>query len=710
MSIYQTIRKGMMVVCVTLLLTVLGACQDNGVTNKPLSTATKNPGTTSSQPFRWRPDDRRNQDLVMMTISGGGVKSATFSGEVMFYLEAVGLLPKVNLISSVSGGSFAAARYALSEGSSVGGPLSGRAVRSQRLTCAVPLSVPRPKWVYAETMDVLGQGFGPLVLQAAPSLVVGLVVPGVSPTIGNKQFGDYVNDTYLRPVAGSSESTEYRFCDLNPDRPDIALNATIVSDFRMSAEGHAGKGYLRRRNGDEAYHFAFTDYFFRGLNSDLAEFSVGKAVAASGAFPLLIDYVPLHNFAVCHDSDTTPDPRCGDKRAKLQARVALMDGGANDNLGLTEIYAILGEHLLGQPRSDRSGQRPLGVRPGGPAGNGPDPYRCPFDGVQCMRPGDRALILVVSSAITETTGVRDASDQPPWLLANLSRATAAVDVYSGTASNLRKRLYQQSLEILPYRLPRTWKGLNPVASVEIGLTTLNRYPEGGPIGAAFVDAGLLGSVPPDTPSTGKREELMGEMDENLKDARLARNAQYAAYEALRHKQRRTELALGDMRPQCLFERSKLTDSGLFALMRVADEHRPCLRHAARWAAALRAEELCQRDKPALNDGGAVRCKDRSLEKLDSRWISVFRGYGEVCRFDQSEHDNNLFVADQLRRDTTFRRELEREFESSTAGAAAIATWMKNLESPTDPAALAATLREVCHYPDSKEDRIASASR
>ena len=54
------------------------------------------------------------RDFVAIGISGGGTKAAIFGAESMFFLDAIGLLKHTALISSVSGGSFAASYYALS--------------------------------------------------------------------------------------------------------------------------------------------------------------------------------------------------------------------------------------------------------------------------------------------------------------------------------------------------------------------------------------------------------------------------------------------------------------------------------------------------------------------------------------------------------------------------------------------------------------------
>src|SRR5204863_4300210 len=49
--------------------------------------------------------------FVGIAISGGGSRSANYSAAVMFELQRLGLLEKVDAISSVSGGSLTAAYY-----------------------------------------------------------------------------------------------------------------------------------------------------------------------------------------------------------------------------------------------------------------------------------------------------------------------------------------------------------------------------------------------------------------------------------------------------------------------------------------------------------------------------------------------------------------------------------------------------------------------
>src|SRR5206468_4736393 len=58
--------------------------------------------------------DRNNDGyFVGLALSGGGSRSANFAASCMFQLERLGLLEKVDYISSVSGGSLTAAYYCL---------------------------------------------------------------------------------------------------------------------------------------------------------------------------------------------------------------------------------------------------------------------------------------------------------------------------------------------------------------------------------------------------------------------------------------------------------------------------------------------------------------------------------------------------------------------------------------------------------------------
>jgi predicted acylesterase/phospholipase RssA len=138
-----------------------------------------------STPITWR-KTTDTHDFIALALSGGGTKAAVFSGEAMFTLEALGLLQQASLISTVSGGSFAGALYALS--------------CDDEARCAeiVP-GRKRPVWQHDAIMKVLGQGYQELVNQQ----IARVLIPFVSTTISADDFALYIDRNYLGGVPGS---------------------------------------------------------------------------------------------------------------------------------------------------------------------------------------------------------------------------------------------------------------------------------------------------------------------------------------------------------------------------------------------------------------------------------------------------------------------------------------------------------------------------
>ena len=594
-----------------------------------------------SEPLHWKKNQPANRaDLVTLALSGGGVKSAIFSSETMFYLQAIGLLRKVNLISSVSGGSYAAARYALScDGPNDPGCLLKDGVRR------------RPVWDYRTTMaTVQNSSLKPLLLRALP----GLAVPFMKPTISGPTYARFLNKTYLQPPG---QDADFTFADIDEKhRPRLVLNATIVSDFRYLSDLAEDTHFLRRRNADEFFHFAFTDYFFKAIGSDISKLSVSYGIAASGAFPLLIDYVPLANYRNCLRESVVDRAACARDTTE---QLALIDGGANDNQGATEIYALLGELLLGQSRSDNSANPPLKtiaaaafpVRPAPPAhltGRGKRP--------ETMERGDKALLITANSAITEATGLKSAGDSPPWILGNITRSMGAVDVYSGTEVDLRRRLYMQNVEVAnaDYARPDAW-GYSPITAVEIGLITLNRYSEGGPEGAAVRRSGI--QLPPNRDCRTKGyDRIACEIYMNNVPVHDR------AWKKLQDPLVREKLMLSKLHPQCLFEQSKLADGLTSGLMEVKRPVAVCLRHAARWATALTMQELCARtgkDSP-INDRTAMSC-DRNGVLMAPGLDATMRDENrkdilDPCGFEENSASENMNILRNLAANKTFQSE------------------------------------------------------
>ncbi|HEY1628563.1 MAG TPA: patatin-like phospholipase family protein, partial [Tepidisphaeraceae bacterium] len=203
--------------------------------------------------------------FVGLALSGGGSRSANFSAACMFELEKLGILQRVDYISSVSGGSLTAAYYCLSA----------------------------KEWNPGEVQKRLTHPFASDVIFTAlmPWNTLALIV-----TPWNRS--DILADSFNR-VLYSHDGRMATFADLRADRPRLLINATDL---------------------ESGSKFIFCNEDFDDLNSDLSKYPVAYAVAASAAVPVLLHQVTLHDYST----------------AFLRYR-HLIDGGINDNLGVTTL-------------------------------------------------------------------------------------------------------------------------------------------------------------------------------------------------------------------------------------------------------------------------------------------------------------------------------------------------------------------------------------
>lgn len=526
--------------------------------------------------------DAGPRDFVAMAISGGGSKASMFGGEVMFMLSRLGLLDQVDMISGVSGGSFAAALYAASCDPADAG-----------CHAAHP---GRPTWEYDEMMRRLGQGYRPLVRRAYARLAVPLQPQTITPN----EFDAFIEGCYLGTSTDTCDvqiarrpSTPLTFADLNPRRPHLVLNSTTISGYRdvvdddedcpavaRSAGRTPGepRRYLRRRNSDEFFHFAFTDFYFRRLCSDLSTYRLSSAIGASAAFPALIDFYRLSDFTTLTPigrARRTVSQQATDQN--LRPALLLTDGGANDNQGLMEIYMALAEIAGRQSRSE--------IRRG-----------LPEHRFEALRPGDNVLIFVVNSSLTESTGIQLGPDSDPSdgsaIVNVFTRAFAAIDTYSAVAYSTRTRLYMRELALLNTFLAQQGTLRRRPNLLEIGLTVLNRYPLGGHE-AARHHASRIADLEAPVSRPGRIGRHGGTppqaFDPDQDDFQKSAISHRRSMEVLSNPEVRRDLELVDIHPQCLFEKSKGSDISLASM---TPNQARCLRHAARWATALRVQELC----------------------------------------------------------------------------------------------------------------------
>jgi NTE family protein len=253
----------------------------------------------------WQPDQetkfanpldacpKTDNNFIGIAISGGGSRASVFSAAVLFELQRYGLLQQVDVISSVSGGSFTAAYYVLSGDDPLTSPptIEGSA---------------RPRW-------------DPGVV--FPKLQKNLIAKWVRNSFWILHILRYWFTYYDRTdvmawiVADTLYDTTwfrgrgFQFKDLNPQRPYLILNAT------NDTEGAEGTKV-----------FCFTRECFDKIQSSIDYYPIAHAVMASAAFPAVFQSVTLKDYS-----------------KKEDWYVHLIDGGASDNLGITALEKIVKE-------------------------------------------------------------------------------------------------------------------------------------------------------------------------------------------------------------------------------------------------------------------------------------------------------------------------------------------------------------------------------
>lgn len=283
-----------------LLLVLLGAA---GCAHAPLNRPLVEGKATTT--YRFAPVERpdRRDDLVLLVFfSGGGMRAAAFSYGVLQGLhetlvpvgpERRSLLSQVDALSAVSGGAFTAAYYCINGES---------------------------------TFDTYEKRFLWRNIQSAlfwrcvrPDNAIRLL----SPYYGRSDLAAEYYDRHLFSRATYATLAQQR------SRPYLVINSTDLE------------------NGSR---FGFTKTYFDLIGSDLGSYPVARAVAASSAVPFLLSPVTLRNYAVggrssSANSDSSPDILTdrfrrvlsdlafyGDAHRPIYLHV--VDGGVTDNLGL----------------------------------------------------------------------------------------------------------------------------------------------------------------------------------------------------------------------------------------------------------------------------------------------------------------------------------------------------------------------------------------
>jgi NTE family protein len=254
---------------------------------------------------------RSDELLVILTFSGGGTRAAAMSYGVLEALSKVkipdqqtksspiinnrSLLGEVDIISSVSGGSFTSAYYGL---------------HGDRI-----FEDYKDRFLYRNVQS---------------ELLWKLFWPGTWPKLLAKGYGrsTLAADHYDKILFKGAN-----FNDLNLQRgPVILIQSTDMVD---------------------SYIFTFSPYFFNLICSDLGNFPISYAVAASSSFPGVFNGITLRNYAgECGYEEPPQVDESLKNKDSLSASYSfaereaayldsqakqylhLYDGGVSDNLGL----------------------------------------------------------------------------------------------------------------------------------------------------------------------------------------------------------------------------------------------------------------------------------------------------------------------------------------------------------------------------------------
>jgi NTE family protein len=293
------------VLIASLLLVFISGCTTTAhITNTPVDVAIPvDRGTVTSG----REGQRSDNAVFFISFSGGGTRAAALSYGVLEELrdasfvfdgEEKRLLDEVDSISSVSGGSFTAAYYAL---------------YGDR--------------IFEDYEDVF-------LRRNVQKTLIGSVL---NPINWVKMFFTKMNrtelaiDYYDRNIFHGST-----FADIEArDGPYLEINATDL-------------GIGER--------FTFTQRTFNMLCSDLGDFSVARAVAASSAVPIAFKPVTLENHGGCQYEEPAwvgyaRKNKGNNKRLRTllegyesyqdketRRYIHLVDGGIADNLGVRSLY------------------------------------------------------------------------------------------------------------------------------------------------------------------------------------------------------------------------------------------------------------------------------------------------------------------------------------------------------------------------------------
>lgn len=389
--LFRHLRIGLIAGCAGILLS---GCATHGIIHNTQQTDVINPDNYSIMDRQ----DQKDGNLVVLALSGGGTRAASFSYGVLQELrdtsitnasgETVRLIDTIDAISSVSGGSFVAAYYGL---------FGDRIFENFE-------------------QDFLRKNIqGHLIRNMYNPLQ----------WFNNTGRVEQAVKYYQKILFGDATYADLK----QKDGPLILINASDLS------------GGVR---------FTFVQEYFNLLGSDIASFPVAEAVTASSAVPVLFDPIVVQNYPSPDVAENSPWLATLNERAKAgqnsdvemlkkgmnsyadkenRRYIHFVDGGLTDNLGLRAIYDIIeinggidtfAKQTLGKTASHASAPPPV-----------------------------KRIIIILVNAATHHERTMDQENKQPSLQETLSAASSMQMMrYSETTLSLMENSLTQWAEEL----------------------------------------------------------------------------------------------------------------------------------------------------------------------------------------------------------------------------------------------------------------------
>lgn len=275
------------------------------------------------------------QPFIGIAMSGGGSRSANFAWAVTRELDRIGLLEHTEAVSSISGGSMAAAYL------------------------AVNLNGAPDDMFWQKGFEVLGYPF--IDDLRSKALSPGPVIRSITSPYSRGDMWAEVLDKKLTNGARFRDLAQKNIIDVEAPRyrPGLFINATSINDpfiVRTSLQNDP-----RLPSGDYMGAFTFSAERFRLMSSDVGSVPLSYAVAASSAFPGAINPISLVAADYTSGGKTSQNGQEWETKDAFHAKryIHLADGGLSDNLGTDTLRKVFeGRSANQRTIDDKSLTRP----------------------------------------------------------------------------------------------------------------------------------------------------------------------------------------------------------------------------------------------------------------------------------------------------------------------------------------------------------------